>query len=36
MLKTDFCLHEVIVIMISSFLDKRYYPELVKLIPDKQ
>lgn len=35
MFKTAFCLQDVIIIMTSTFLDKRYYPELAKVKPDK-
>ena len=35
MFKTDYCLRDVISIMASIFLDKRYYPELAKVKPDK-
>lgn len=34
MFKTDFCLRDVIKLT-STFLDKRYYPELAKVKPDK-
>lgn len=34
MFKTDFCLRDVIELA-STFLDKRYYPELAKVKPDK-